>query len=45
MRNIRQNLAFAFSYNALGIPVAAGRALPPVSVCCYHRFSPVLPWR
>ena len=27
MRNIRQNLFFAFLYNALGIPVAAGRAL------------------
>ena len=24
IRNIRQNLAFAFAYNALGIPVAAG---------------------
>ena len=24
MRNIRQNLVFAFGYNALGIPVAAG---------------------
>ena len=24
MRNIRQNLFFAFLYNALGIPVAAG---------------------
>jgi P-type Cu+ transporter len=30
MRNIRQNLAFAFGYNALGIPLAAG-ALYPVS--------------
>ncbi len=30
MRNIRQNLVFAFGYNALGIPVAAGRALPGV---------------
>ena len=25
MRNIRQNLFFAFVYNALGVPVAAGR--------------------
>jgi hypothetical protein len=24
MRNIRQNLFFAFIYNALGVPVAAG---------------------
>jgi Cu+-exporting ATPase len=30
MRNIRQNLVFAFGYNALGIPVAAG-VLYPVS--------------
>ena len=28
MRNIRQNLFFAFVYNALGVPVAAGVALP-----------------
>jgi len=24
MRNIRQNLVFAFAYNAIGIPIAAG---------------------
>ncbi len=30
MRNIRQNLAFAFVYNAIGIPIAAG-VLYPVS--------------
>jgi Cu+-exporting ATPase len=29
MRNIRQNLAFAFGYNALGIPIAAGVLYPP----------------
>ena len=29
MRNIRQNLVFAFGYNALGIPVAAGLLYPP----------------
>jgi Cu+-exporting ATPase len=29
MRNIRQNLIFAFGYNALGIPVAAGVLYPP----------------
>jgi Cu+-exporting ATPase len=28
MRNIRQNLVFAFVYNALGVPVAAGAAYP-----------------
>ena len=28
MRNIRQNLAFAFGYNALGVPVAAGLLYP-----------------
>ena len=28
MRNIRQNLAFAFVYNALGVPVAAGVLYP-----------------
>jgi P-type Cu+ transporter len=28
MRNIRQNLGFAFGYNALGIPVAAGILYP-----------------
>jgi P-type Cu+ transporter len=30
MRNIRQNLFFAFAYNVLGVPVAAG-VLYPVS--------------
>lgn len=28
MRNIRQNLAFAFGYNALGVPIAAGVLFP-----------------
>jgi len=28
MRNIRQNLAFAFLYNAAGVPVAAGALYP-----------------
>ena len=28
MRNIRQNLFFAFFYNALGVPVAAGLLYP-----------------
>ena len=30
MRNIRQNLFFAFIYNALGVPVAAGVLYPAV---------------
>lgn len=28
MRNIRQNLLFAFMYNAVGIPIAAGVLYP-----------------
>ena len=28
MRNNRQNLAFAFGYNAIGIPIAAGVLYP-----------------
>jgi len=28
MGNIRQNLVFAFGYNALGVPVAAGLLYP-----------------
>jgi Cu+-exporting ATPase len=28
MRNIRQNLFFAFAYNAVGIPIAAGALYP-----------------
>ncbi|MGI8904932.1 MAG: heavy metal translocating P-type ATPase [Candidatus Sumerlaeaceae bacterium] len=32
MRNIRQNLFFAFIYNALGIPIAAGVLYPFVGV-------------
>jgi P-type Cu+ transporter len=28
MRNIRQNLVFAFAYNAIGIPIAAGALYP-----------------
>jgi cation transport ATPase len=32
MRNIRQNLFFAFFYNALGVPVAAGVLYPFVGV-------------
>ena len=32
MRNIRQNLVFAFLYNALGIPVAAGVLYPALGI-------------
>ena len=28
MRNIRQNLVFAFAYNAIGIPIASGVLYP-----------------
>jgi Cu+-exporting ATPase len=32
MRNIRQNLFFAFVYNALGVPIAAGALYPVVGL-------------
>ena len=32
MRNIRQNLFFAFAYNALGVPVAAGLLYPALGL-------------
>ena len=32
LRNIRQNLLFAFGYNALGVPIAAGVLYPLVGV-------------
>ncbi|NJL27453.1 MAG: HAD-IC family P-type ATPase, partial [Thermoanaerobaculia bacterium] len=32
MRNIRQNLAFAFGYNLLGVPIAAGVLYPIVGL-------------
>ena len=32
MRNIRQNLGFAFGYNALGIPIAAGVLYPVIGL-------------
>ena len=32
MRNIRQNLAFAFAYNAIGIPIAAGALYPAFGI-------------
>lgn len=38
MRNIRQNLVFAFLYNGLGIPVAAGVLYPSFGI----RLSPII---
>ncbi len=38
MRNIRQNLVFAFGYNAIGIPIAAGALYPALGL----RLSPVI---
>jgi Cu+-exporting ATPase len=32
MRNIRQNLFFAFAYNTIGIPIAAGVLYPAFGV-------------
>ena len=32
MRNIRENLAFAFAYNAIGIPIAAGVLYPAFGI-------------
>jgi Cu+-exporting ATPase len=32
MRNIRQNLFFAFIYNAAGVPIAAGALYPPFGI-------------
>jgi Cu+-exporting ATPase len=38
MRNIRQNLFFAFVYNALGVPIAAGALYPAFHIL----LSPIL---
>jgi Cu+-exporting ATPase len=32
MGNIRQNLVFAFAYNALGVPIAAGVLYPAFGI-------------
>jgi Cu+-exporting ATPase len=32
MRNIRQNLFFAFIYNAAGVPIAAGALYPSFGI-------------
>ncbi len=39
MRNIRQNLAFAFGYNALGIPIAAGVLYPAFGLLLSRIFA------
>jgi Cu+-exporting ATPase len=44
MRNIRQNLAFAFGYNALGIPMAAGVLYPAIGLLL-SRYSAAPLWR
>jgi len=44
MRNIRQNLLFAFAYNTLGVPVAAGVLYPLFGVPCL-RCWPARRWR
>ena len=38
MRNIRENLIFAFAYNAIGIPIAAGALYPAFHIL----LSPVI---
>jgi Cu+-exporting ATPase len=38
MRNIRQNLFFAFVYNVLGVPIAAGILYPALGIL----LSPVI---
>ncbi|RME27811.1 MAG: HAD family hydrolase, partial [Deltaproteobacteria bacterium] len=39
MRNIRQNLFFAFAYNSIGVPVAAGVLYPFVGVLLSPMFA------
>ncbi len=39
MRNIRQNLAFAFVYNAAGVPIAAGVLYPAFGVTLTPQLS------
>ena len=41
MRNIRQNLLFAFGYNALGIPIAAGVLYPAFGILLSPIFAGV----
>jgi Cu+-exporting ATPase len=44
MRNIRQNLFFAFVYNAAGVPIAAGVLYPSFGACS-RRSLRQRPWR
>ena len=44
MRNIRQNLFFAFIYNAAGVPIAAGALYPAFGIFC-RRSSQRQRWR
>jgi P-type Cu+ transporter len=44
IRNIRQNLIFAFGYNALGIPLAAGCYIPFLG-CGFRRCLLARLWR
>lgn len=44
MRNIRQNLFFAFVYNSAGVPIAAGFCTRS-SGYCFHRSSRLLQCR
>jgi Cu+-exporting ATPase len=39
MRNIRQNLLFAFGYNSLGVPIAAGVLYPLVGTLLSPAFA------
>ena len=45
MRNIRQNLFFAFVYNAAGVPIAAGVLYPVLRPVAVARCSPPPRWR
>ena len=38
MRNIRENLFFAFIYNTIGVPIAAGVLYPALGI----RLSPII---
>jgi len=39
MRNIKQNLFFAFAYNAIGIPIAAGILYPVAGILLSPMFA------